>query len=299
MRFRFLQHTDRRVSGMTASFWAVALMWVPAIEVVDHLVSVVPWMDAVVPPVGPAHTLMWLLLAILILAPMGLPSALLCRWLWRLGYRRMAWSASIVVFAATAAIISSDGELIHSLQWIIGASAFAPNILAMTLPVWIVVYPAIVGGLVWIAIAMLPRPEATHAETARRNSLSVGFWLLALLWLPVEAIGAILIQFLPALVGVVPTDEVQLWVWLLPMVAAAGVAGGEMGQDPLDDLGGLDAHDDETQIEQEVPLQLLRHLASSVRRQQHHDLDFVTVRIRVRVLPSEPKLFLVHCRHLG
>ncbi len=219
---------------MTASFWALALMWVPAIEVGDRLVSFVPRMDAVVPPVGPAQTLIWLLLAIPILAPMGLPSALLCRWLWRLGYRRMAWSAGIVLFAATAAIISSDGELIRSLQWIIGALAFAPSILAMTLPVWIVVYPAIVGGLVWIAIAMLPRPEATHAEAPRRRSLSVGFWLLALLWLPAEASGGMLIQLLPALratlpqealrlllapLGVVPMGEVQLWVRLLPMFA--------------------------------------------------------------------------------
>ena len=37
---------------------------------------------------------------------------------------------------------------------------------------------------------------------------------------------------------------------------------------------------DETSIEQEVSLRLLRHLASSVRHQQYHDTDIVTVRVK-------------------
>ena len=220
---------------MTVGFWALALMWVPAIEVGDHLFSVVPLMNTVAPRDGLALILMWLPLAVLILAPMGLPSALLCRRLWQLGYRRVAWSAGSVVFAAAAVIISSDGQVIHSLQGTIGASAFAPNVLAMTLPVWLLVHPAIVGALVWIAIVLLQRSITAHAETDRRNPFpNVRFWLLGLLWLPAETGGGILIQFLPALgathpqeefrfflapLSVVPMGEVQLWVRLLPMFA--------------------------------------------------------------------------------
>ena len=46
-----------------------------------------------------------------------------------------------------------------------------------------------------------------------------------------------------------------------------------------DRLALLGDHGDETRIEQEVPLRLLRHLASSVRHQQYHDVDIVTVRV--------------------
>ena len=48
-----------------------------------------------------------------------------------------------------------------------------------------------------------------------------------------------------------------------------------------DRLALLGDHGDETQIEQEVSLRLLRHLASSVRHQQYHDVDIVTVRVKV------------------
>ena len=37
----------------------------------------------------------------------------------------------------------------------------------------------------------------------------------------------------------------------------------------------------ETPVEQEISLRLLRHLASSVRHQQYHDLDIVTVQVKV------------------
>lgn len=48
-------------------------------------------------------------------------------------------------------------------------------------------------------------------------------------------------------------------------------------QDRLTTLPG-DA--DETSIEQEISLRILRHLASSVRHQQYHDTDIVTVRVK-------------------
>ncbi|MCY3770561.1 MAG: hypothetical protein OXG98_00855 [Gemmatimonadetes bacterium] len=47
-----------------------------------------------------------------------------------------------------------------------------------------------------------------------------------------------------------------------------------------DRLAMLPDESDETSIEQEVSLRLLRHLASSVRHQQYHDTDIVTVRVK-------------------
>ena len=49
-----------------------------------------------------------------------------------------------------------------------------------------------------------------------------------------------------------------------------------------DRLATLPDDTDETSIEQEVSLRLLRHLASSVRHQQYHDTDIVTVRVKAK-----------------
>ena len=55
---------------------------------------------------------------------------------------------------------------------------------------------------------------------------------------------------------------------------------GPTGQNIEDRLAVLGDHGDETSIEPDVSLRLLRHLASSVRHQQYHDVDIVTVRIK-------------------
>ena len=52
------------------------------------------------------------------------------------------------------------------------------------------------------------------------------------------------------------------------------------GENIQDRLAMLPGESDETAIEQEVSLRLLRHLASSVRHQQYHDMDIVTVRVK-------------------
>lgn len=52
------------------------------------------------------------------------------------------------------------------------------------------------------------------------------------------------------------------------------------GENIQDRLAMLPDESDETSIEQEVSLRLLRHLASSVRHQQYHDTDIVTVRVK-------------------
>ncbi len=52
------------------------------------------------------------------------------------------------------------------------------------------------------------------------------------------------------------------------------------GENIQDRLAMLPDASDETSIEQEVSLRLLRHLASSVRHQQYHDTDIVTVQVK-------------------
>ena len=53
------------------------------------------------------------------------------------------------------------------------------------------------------------------------------------------------------------------------------------GRENLQDrIALLRDHEDETDVERDVSLRLLRHLASSVRHQQYHDTDIVTVRVR-------------------
>ena len=71
-------------------------------------------------------------------------------------------------------------------------------------------------------------------------------------------------------------------------LAVASDAGGAVlefvvtprGENIQDRLAMLPDASDETSIEQEVSLRLLRHLASSVRHQQYHDTDIVTVRVK-------------------
>ena len=61
----------------------------------------------------------------------------------------------------------------------------------------------------------------------------------------------------------------------LEFVAAAG--GDSNIQERLALLGDVN---DEGRLERDVSIRLLRHLASSVRHQQYHDADIVTVRVR-------------------
>ena len=52
------------------------------------------------------------------------------------------------------------------------------------------------------------------------------------------------------------------------------------GRDNLQDrLALVDAHSAEVPDEREISLRLLRHLASSVRHEQYHDTEIVTVRV--------------------
>ena len=62
-------------------------------------------------------------------APCGLPLAVGCRRLWRLGYRRTAWTAGVGLGAVTVA-----GSLVAG---ILGPIAIAVYAVLISLPAWI------------------------------------------------------------------------------------------------------------------------------------------------------------------
>ncbi len=74
--------------------------------------------------------------SLVVVAPAGLPLALACRQLWRLGRRRVAWVAFAVLAIATVAATLLAGLL--------G-------------PLAIYVYAAVLSAPVWIAVAVLRR----------------------------------------------------------------------------------------------------------------------------------------------
>ena len=59
------------------------------------------------------------------------------------------------------------------------------------------------------------------------------------------------------------------------------------GENIEDRLLVLGDHGDETSIEREVSLRILRHLSSSVRHQQYHDVDIVTVKVKPPEAPTQ------------
>ena len=61
---------------------------------------------------------------------------------------------------------------------------------------------------------------------------------------------------------------------ILEFVAAPG------GENLQDRMALLGVETDEAAIEHEVSLRLLRHLASSIRHQQYHDTDVLTVHVK-------------------
>ena len=98
-------------------FWALALLWLPAGIVAQAAVRFGP--DAV--------AMEGVSLAPLV--PCGLPLALGCRRLWRLGYRRGAWIAGFALGVATVMAALPAGLL--------GPVAIAACAVLLGVPVWL------------------------------------------------------------------------------------------------------------------------------------------------------------------
>ena len=110
-------------------FWLLALLWLPAGLVATAAVRFGPQQG--LPEASGRWVMMVPTLAgsLVIVAPCGLPLALGCRRLWRLGYRRGAWWAGIVLGAVTVAASLVAGLL--------GPVAIALYAAVLSLPVWI------------------------------------------------------------------------------------------------------------------------------------------------------------------
>ena len=102
---------------MRRSFWVLALLWLPAGVVVTA--AVLFWVEpAAWTPMLPASALS--------LAPCGLPLALACRQLWRLGRRRTAWAMGAGLGAVTAPLVAGQP----------GPLAIAAWVAVLCLPAW-------------------------------------------------------------------------------------------------------------------------------------------------------------------
>ena len=102
-------------------FFIAALLWLPAGLILSALLR---GFDG-----GPGVPLPALLLSLIVVAPAGLPLALACRQLRRLGYVRTTWAAAAVLAPATVAAALVAGLL--------GPLAIAIYAMVLSLPVWI------------------------------------------------------------------------------------------------------------------------------------------------------------------
>ena len=99
------------------SFWALALLWLPA--GVFATAAVLFW-------TAPGAWTPMLPSSALSLMPCGLPLALACRQLWRLGWRRAAWAMGAVLGAVTAPLVAGQT----------GPLAIAAWVAVLSLPAW-------------------------------------------------------------------------------------------------------------------------------------------------------------------
>ena len=109
---------------MRHGFWPLALLWLPAGVMVQAAVRFGPSAAGFASP-GEALAAA---VSLAVVAPCGLPLAIACRRLWRLGYRRMAWFAGTALGALTVAACVFAGLL--------GPLAVAVCAVLLSLPAW-------------------------------------------------------------------------------------------------------------------------------------------------------------------
>ena len=100
-------------------FWALALLWLPA--GVFATAAVLFW-------TAPEAWTPMLPESAASLVPCGLPLALACRQLWRLGWRRSAWAMGAVLGGVTAPLVAGASSPLAIAAW-----AFV-----LSLPAWLV-----------------------------------------------------------------------------------------------------------------------------------------------------------------
>ena len=109
---------NRRRTGRVG-FWVPALLWLPA--GVFTTAAVLFWTAPEAwTPMTPVSAIS--------LAPCGLPLALACRQLWRLGWRRAAWAMWAALGAVTAPLVTGQP----------GPLAIAAWAVVLSLPAWMV-----------------------------------------------------------------------------------------------------------------------------------------------------------------
>ena len=106
-------------------FWPLALLWLPAGVVAQAVLRFGPSAGAF----ADAGEAMTALVSLAVTVPCGLPLALGCRRLWRLGYRRGAWLAGIAlgVLIVLATVVAG----------LLGPVAIAACAAVLSLPVWL------------------------------------------------------------------------------------------------------------------------------------------------------------------
>ena len=92
----------------------------------------------------------WVITYIIPFGYISLPPALLCRQLWRLGYRRSAWIAGLAVAIATVFVIGGTGKGLEEINLELGRMMFL-------LPVWTAAYMALFSLLLCVGLVLLSR----------------------------------------------------------------------------------------------------------------------------------------------
>ena len=115
---------DGRERMARHGFWMLALLWLPAGIVAQAAAGFGSSHGAL----GAPGELLAALGSLAAVAPCGLPLALGCRRLWRLGYRRAAWVAGVGLGVATIPVAVLAGLL--------GPVAIAAGAVVLSLPVW-------------------------------------------------------------------------------------------------------------------------------------------------------------------